>query len=266
VFRGAPGSLCDMPERFAIPDEQWAVLAPVIIAATRRGPKGRDDRGFFEAIRWILRTGAPWRDLPLAFGGWSCIYRRFRRWAVAGRWETIRQLFGRASARLSLIDSTIVKAHPHAAGALRQTGGQACEALGRSRGGLTTKIHAVVSERGELLRFVLTAGEVHDVTQATALIRANEGNVIGDRAYDSDAVIAHIEALGLKAIIPSRSHRKVARTLDRAAYRQRNIIERWFGRLKGFRRIATRYDKTLLSYAAFVATAAFLVAVSGWRA
>ena len=103
-----------MFERFAMLDEQWAVLAPLIMAATRRGPKGRDDRGFFEGVRWILRTGAPWRDLPMAFGAWSCIYRRFRRWAVAGRWEALREALGRTGAKLSLIDSTI-KAHPHAA-------------------------------------------------------------------------------------------------------------------------------------------------------
>ena len=255
-----------MFERFAMLDEQWAVLAPLIIAATRRGPKGRDHRGFFEGVRWILRTGAPWRDLPMAFGAWSCIYRRFRRWAVAGRWEALREAFGRTGAKLSLIDSTIVKAHPHAAGALRTTGGQASQALGRSRGGMTTKIHAVVSDRGELLRFVLTAGQVNDVTQASRLLRRGEGDVVADRAYDSDALIAHAQALGLRAIIPSRSHRNVIRSLDRETYRTRNVIERWFGRVKGFRRIATRYEKTSLSYAAFVATAAFLVALSGWRA
>jgi transposase len=253
-----------MPERLGIRDEHWAVLAPVMVAATRRGPKGRDDRGFFEAVEWILRTGAPWRDLPMAFGAWSGIYRRFRRWALAERWEAIRRTRGGASAKLSLIDSTIVKAHPHAAGALKKTGGQGSEALGRSRGGLTTKIHAVVSQRGELLRFVLTAGQVNDVTQAPRLIRDGGGDVVADRAYDSDAVIAHIEALGVKAVIPARSHRKVARTLDQETYRKRNVIERWFGRVKGYRRVATRYEKTRLSYAACVAMAAFLVALSGW--
>jgi len=255
-----------MRERFAIPDEQWAIVAPAIVSATRRGPKGRDDRGFFEAIGWILRTGAPWRDLPIAFGRWSRIYRRFRRWALAGRWEVLRVILERTGAKLALLDSTIIKAHPHAAGASKRTGGQAREALGRSRGGLTTKIHAVVSEHGELVRFVLTAGQVNDVTQAECLVRSGEGDVVADRAYDSDAVVAHIEALGVRAIIPSRSHRKVTRAIDREVYRRRNVVEGWFGRLKGFRRVATRYEKTRLSYAAFVVTAAFLVALSGWRA
>jgi transposase len=255
-----------MRERSAISSEQWALVAPAIVSATRRGPKGRNDRGFFEAIGWILRTGAPWRDLPVGYGQWSAIYRRFRRWALAGRWEALRRILERRAATLALLDSTIVKAHPHAAGALRRTGGQAGEALGRSRGGLTTKIHAVVSECGELIRYVLTAGQVNDVTQAQSLIRSGDGDVVADRAYDSDAVVAHVHALGVAAVIPSRSNRKVARALDRNVYRRRNVIERWFGRLKGFRRVATRYEKTQLSYAAFVTTAAFLVELSGWRA
>jgi transposase len=167
---------------------------------------------------------------------------------------------------LAMIDSTIVKAHAHACGALRRTGGQSSEALGRSRGGLTTKLHAVVSEGGELIRYLLTAGQVNDVTQAERLIQSGEGDIVADRAYDSDAVVEQIEALGVAAVIPSRSNRKLPRVIDREVYRQRNVIERWFGRLKNFRRVATRYDKTRLSYAAFVAMAAFLVAVSGWRA
>jgi transposase len=256
-----------MRARRTISNGQWARVAPAMAAATKRGPKGRDDRSFFEAIVWILRTGAPWRDLPGAFGNWSRSYRRFRRWAVAGRWEALRQSLGRAVAKLVLIDSTIVKAHPHAAGAMRGTGGQPAQGLGRSRGGLTTKLHAAVSEQGALLHYVVTAGQVNDVTQGSFLADCREGEVvIGDRAYDSDALIGHIEERGRVAVIPPRSNRKAFRAIDAAVHRRRNVIERWFGRLKGFRRVATRYDKTLASYLAVVTTAAFVVALSGWRA
>jgi transposase len=255
-----------MGVRLAISDRQWIDIAPRLAAATRRGPKGRDDRSFFEAILWILRTGAPWRDQPCTYGKWSRSYRRFRRWALAGRWEVLRTTLRRRDrVRYVLIDSTIVKAHPHAAGALRKTGGQAAQALGRSRGGLTTKLQAAVSERGELLRYVVTAGQVNDVTQACLLTDGTEGEaVVGDRAYDGNAVIAHVEASGRAAVIPP-SNRRTPRVLDSTVYRVRNVIERWFGRLKGFRRVATRYEKTLLSYAGVVATAAFVVALSGWR-
>jgi transposase len=251
----------------AISKEQWVRVTAAMAAATSRGPKGRDDRSFFEAILWILRTGAPWRDLPEAFGKWSRSYRRFRRWALAGRWETLRQSLRRAESKLILIDSTIVKAHAHAAGALRSAGGQSAQALGRSRGGFTTKLHAAVSDQGELLRYVVTAGQVNDVTQACFLTESGEGEaVIGDRAYDSDTLIRRIEERGQAAVIESRSNRKVFRVIDSILYRRRNVIERWFGRLKGFRRVATRYEKTLASYVGVVATAAFVVALSGWRA
>ena len=106
-------------ERSSLTDAQWTRLAPLVRSATRRGPRGRDDRRFVEAVAWVLRTGAPWRDLPGSLGKWSTVYRRFRRWAVAGRWEALRRALAALDEvpELLLIDSTIVKAHPLAAGA-----------------------------------------------------------------------------------------------------------------------------------------------------
>ncbi|WP_373049001.1 IS5 family transposase [Vulgatibacter sp.] len=144
-------------DRNAFSNEQWERMAPLVASLHRRGPRGRSDRRFVEAVVWLLRTGSPWRDLPASFGRWGSVYQRFRRWAAAGRWEALRQALGadRAVDELLLIDSTIVKAHPHAAGA---RSGQSSEALGRSRGGFTTKVHAVVSSGGRLVRYVLTGG------------------------------------------------------------------------------------------------------------
>jgi transposase len=252
-------------DRVGVDETLWQRLTASASALVRRGPKG-DVRAFVAAVAWILRTGAPWRDLAERFGRWDRVYRRYRRWALAGRWDALhRALSSHDRRELLLIDSTIVKAHPHSAGALRRTGGQAREALGRSRGGFTTKLHALVDESGRLVRYVLTGGERNDITQARSLVRAREGSgVVGDRAYDCDAFIAHVKALGMRSVIPSRSTRRHPRRLERARYAQRNVIERWFGRLKAFRRIATRYEKTSASYAGFVATAATLVVLSGW--
>ena len=181
-------------------DERWALVGPLVEQMTRRGPKGAARR-FLEAIAWILRSGAPWRDLAKELGPWERVYRRFRRWALAGTWERLRRAISLTTAfRYLRIDSTSVKAHPHSAGASKRDGRQA---LGRSRGGFTTKLHAVVTERAELVRYVVTGGEVADITQARGLVRHRSTAVLADRAYDSDGFIAHVGGLGAEAVIPS---------------------------------------------------------------
>ena len=119
---------------------------------------------------------------------------------------------------------------------------------------------------GQLQRFVLTGGEVHDVTQAVQLLGDVKATaVIGDKGYDADELIATIRARGAKAVIPPRSNRRRKRRLDRQCYRTRNIIERFFCRLKHFRRIATRYEKLAQRYASFIALAAAAIWLGGWR-
>ncbi len=134
------------------------------------------------------------------------------------------------------------------------------QALGRSRGGLSTKIHAVVEGLGQLAKWSLTGGQVHDVTQAVALLEGfAAGAVLADKAYDADDVVDTVEASGAKAVIPPKSNRKQLREFDAAHYKNRNLIERFFCRLKQFRRIATRYEKLASRYSAFIAlTASFI--------
>jgi transposase len=122
---------------------------------------------------------------------------------------------------------------------------------------LTTKIHACVEGLGQLARFILTGGQVHDVTQAQALIEQMQPEVVlADKAYDADALLAGIESKNAKAVIPPKANRKEQREFDRHQYRNRNVIERFFARLKQFRRVATRYDKLASRFGSFVALVA----------
>jgi len=138
--------------------------------------------------------------------------------------------------------------------------GQGGEALGRSRGGFTTKLHAAVSDNFLPLRFILTSGARHDVTQAPALIAGYTcDTVIADAAYDSDAFRAEIVDQGGVPVIRPRKNRLEYRPYDEDLYKLRNVIERFFHRLKQYRRVATRYDKYACRYLGFVYFAAIII-------
>jgi transposase len=123
--------------------------------------------------------------------------------------------------------------------------GDSNEAIGRSRGGLTTKIHAIVDALGNPLAVSLTGGHVHDVTQAQVLTQKIEpAALLADKGYDSDGFIEHLEVRRIKPVIPPRANRKTPRECDFALYCERNLVERFFNIIKHFRAIATRCEKT----------------------
>ena len=133
------------------------------------------------------------------------------------------------------------------------------EGLGRSRGGLTTKLHAVTDALGNPLRWLLTPGQRNDITQAAALLDGiDAGAVVADRGYDADCLVAQIEVGGAAAVIPPKSNRTVQRSYDANLYADRNKIERLFGRLKHYRRVATRYEKLGRNYLAMVYVASIM--------
>nr|WP_246714648.1 IS5 family transposase [Rhizobium leguminosarum] len=134
------------------------------------------------------------------------------------------------------------------------------QALGRSRGGLTTKIHMATDGRGRPLRIILTPGQRGDVTQAPALLEGLEARrVLADKAYDSNALRQVISSLGAEAVIPCNPTRKHLIPYDFDAYKARNLIERCFNKLKHFRRIATRYDRRAVNFLSFIHLAAALI-------
>ena len=133
-------------------------------------------------------------------------------------------------------------------------------ALGRSKGGFSSKIHVIVDALGYPVDFDLTAGQKADCTQAKPLIEDKTfENLLGDKAYDSNEIVKDVESKGAQAIIPPKSNRKVQREYDKEIYKERNKVERFFSRIKQFRRIATRYDKTGSSYMALLFIASFYI-------
>lgn len=142
-----------------------------------------------------------------------------------------------------MMDGSIVRAHQHA------SGGKGEQAIGRSRGGHSTKIHAKVDAYGRPLDFVLTGGHEHEICQAETLLRGTVCEyLLADKGYDSDAFREELRNRGIEAVIPSRRNRKKQLEHDKHIYKERNQIERFFNRLKQYRRIATRYDKLSSMY------------------
>jgi transposase len=108
-------------DRTVLSDAQWARISPVLPGKEGDpGRSGTDNRLFVEAVLWVARTGAPWRDLPSAFGNWNSVFRRFRRWAEKGVFDLIfKALSGDPDFEYVMIDGTIIRVHQHGAGAKR---------------------------------------------------------------------------------------------------------------------------------------------------
>ncbi len=137
----------------------------------------------------------------------------------------------------------------------RRKGGIQRNALGRSRGGFSTKINARTNADGLPIGIVITSGQAHDVTAYRALMEevdCDPERMLADKGYDSDAVRQDIRNRGGEPMIPTTANRKAQVVVDKAIYSLRNRIERFFNRLKNSRRVATRFDKLVESFAAFV--------------
>ncbi|MFD0883328.1 IS5 family transposase [Streptosporangium algeriense] len=265
------------------------VVEHPILPLGRTGRPREDDRRILNGIVWKIRTGSAWRDVPERYGSWQTLYTRFRRWALDGTFTAMlrhAQVGADASGDIDwlvAVDSTIVRAHQHAAGGRKGGRTQADHALGRSRGGLTSKIHLACDGAGRPLAFALTGGNVNDCTQFTTVMnairvpRATTGrprtrpeHVIADKGYSSRAIRAYLRRRHIPATIPERADQIAGRVrrgsrggrpplFSRELYKRRNVVERCFNRLKQFRGLATRYDKTAESYQAAVTLASLLM-------
>lgn len=224
---------------------------------------GRPRAGLEEVVRALilmLRMGCPWRDLPCGSANWRTVYGYFVRWREMGLWpRLLRALTKRAKGRLCFIDASYIRVNQSGS---NPRGGQQAQALGVSRGGLTTKIHALVDGRGRALKLLLSAGNVVDIKMAPALVadldRASCGTLVADKGYDSDALrVLLIESDIFPCLGVSRK-RIEKRLFHKGYYRHRHHVENFFARLKRHRRVSTRYDKLASSFLAFVTLSSIL--------
>ena len=153
-----------------------------------------------------------------------------------------------------MLDAKIVRIHQHGSCGKRTPASD----VGRSRGGLTTKIHAVVDANGLPIRLALGAGQEHDSVAATHLLDGMSANCLFlvDRAYDSDAIREFVRTRGAWSNIPPKKNRKNPICFSQYLYRDRNHVERFFNRIMHCLRIATRYDKMAANFLAFIKLAA----------
>ena len=247
-------------DRHAISDEHWERIEHLLPGrAGDPGVTAKDNRLFLDAVLWIGKTGSPWRDLPRSFGKWNSVWRRFDRWCTKGVWHRVFEALKDPDLEWLILDSTVIRAHQHAAGAAKKKGG-VDQALGRSRGGFGTKLHLAVDGLGNPVEFVLTGGQAADVTQADALIEGQAFDaVIADKGYDAEALVTRIEASDAAAVIPPRRNRRFQRAYDQHLYKERNLAERFINRIKQYRRVATRYEKTARNFMGFIQVAAIMV-------
>ncbi|QES45443.1 IS5 family transposase [Streptomyces venezuelae] len=296
---------------------EWDRLESLLPRGGTRGGRWSDHRRVINGVLYRVRTGVQWRDLPERFGPWETVYKRHRRWSADGTWKMLLsrvQAAEDAGGRIDWdvsVDSTVVRAHQHAAGARKappaapskgggpgyesgrsgaaETGrpadgrGPLGECLGRSRGGFTTKIHLAADGRCRPLTVVLTPGHYGDGPQLERVLgqisvprsgvgrpRSRPDHVLADKAYTSRKNRRYLRRRGIRHTIPERLDQQRHRQnrgsrggrptgFDSERYKKRNTVERAINRLKGFRAVATRYEKRAYIYLGTITLAALTI-------
>lgn len=258
--------------RHRLTDDEWDLIRDLFPPPSNIGRPRNNPRDMMDGILWILRTGAPWRDLPSSIGNWSSVWDAFDRWNSDGTLSCVLSRLmashvdvGLIDKELWLVDGTVVRAARCAAGGGKHTDPEEPDdhALGRSRGGFSTKVHLLCDGEGHPLAVCITPGQEHESKSLCELLESVEvadhgGNAIplpkklgGDKAYRAEWIDDFLLSHGVQPVIPSKTNEdRDARGVefDSEAYRARNIVERLIGWLKESRRILTRFEKTAKNY------------------
>jgi transposase len=209
-----------------------------------------------EAMVFRLRAGCPWRDLPEPFGAWSSVYTRWRRWNRSGLWTKVLALLAdKAKGFLRHLDATHIKVHQHGC---NPAGGQQNQAIGRTKGGLNSKLTALVDGHGRALQLHLAPGQRADIRAVEDLTPIHGYRVVADKGYDCDEFRQRLSDTGNTHCIPPRAGRKAPAPYHRGHYQQRRRVENFFQRLKRFRSVASRFDKTDRHFLASLSLASIL--------
>lgn len=244
---------------YYISPQDWEKICAFLSTVKWIHIKEKDSlRIFIEAVYYILRTGCQWRMLPTYYGHYRSVHKRFKSWSDKGIWANMMIHMSDIDDQEVMLDSTIVRAHACASGYRKD--GNAEQALGRSKGGFTTKIHALVDALGLPIKFILTPGQDHDITQAKALLAdVEKSRVLADKAYYSQDICEYLHEKRCKVVIPSRSNAKNKHHIDKEIYKERHLIECFFSKLKQFRRVFSRFDKTIRCFVSFLSFAGSLI-------
>ena len=253
-------------------DAQWDALAPLIEQCRPPHKTEHDNlRRTIEAIVWRHENGAKWRSIPPHLGPWWMAAQTFIRWSHHGVWERLlEQAQQREGLKLGMafLDGTTIRAHQKAAGATKKGESSAQrdkrEALGRSRGGFSTKASVIVDGSGRAIGFALAPGQANELPMAPVLLSVLTVLalwIVADRGYSSHAFRRLIWSLGSRPAIPTkRNEAPVA--CPPWIYNNRNLVERFWSRVKGRaakrtdRAVATRYEKTERSFMGVLCMAA----------
>ncbi|MGW7610249.1 IS5 family transposase [Streptomyces sp. NPDC054766] len=286
-------------------------MEPLLPVSNGRCGRWRDHRQVVNGVLYRIRTGVQWRDLPERYGPWKTVHERHRRWSAGGTWKVLlRRVQAKADAAGDIdwdisVDSTSVRAHHQAAGARQAPppvrkggfpGGQSRsdpgrtdrsagggEALGRSRGGFTTKIHLSADGGCRVLSLVITPGQYADCTQFEPVIdkipvprlttgrpRTKPDSVSADKGYPNRRSRRYLRRRGIQHVIPEKADQAANRVrrgktggrppgFDEDRYKKRNTVERAINKLKAFRAVATRFHKRGYVYLGTATVAALVI-------